>query len=86
MSGLPAALRADPLDWLLEAKDPAVRHLALRQLLDRPDDDPDVVESRHAAMAADPIASILAAQDRRTVTGRSLARAMRRNTAARSGN
>ena len=24
MSGLPAALRADPLDWLLEAKDPAV--------------------------------------------------------------
>ena len=62
MSGLPAALRADPLDWLLEAKDPAVRHLALRQLLDRPDGDPDVVESRQAAMAADPIASILDAQ------------------------
>jgi hypothetical protein len=36
--------------------------LALRQLLDHPADEPNVAESRHAAMAADPIASILAAQ------------------------
>lgn len=57
-----AALRADPLEWLLEPGDPAVRHLALRQLLDRPAADPDVVTSRRAAMAADPIASILAAE------------------------
>jgi hypothetical protein len=28
-----AALRADPLEWLLEPRDPAVRHLALQQLL-----------------------------------------------------
>jgi hypothetical protein len=56
------ALRGDPLDWLLEPGDPAVRQLALRQLLDRPDDDPDVIESRRAAMAANPIAAILAAQ------------------------
>ncbi len=62
MPGLPA-LRADPLDWLLEPKDPAVRHLALRQLLDLPADDPDVAASRRAAMVADPIASILAAQE-----------------------
>jgi hypothetical protein len=57
-----AALRANPLDWLLEPQDPAVRHLVLRQLLDRPAADPDVATSRRAAMAADPIASILAAQ------------------------
>jgi hypothetical protein len=56
------ALRADPVDWLLEPGDPAVRHLALRQLLDRPADDPDVVDSARAAMAANPIAAILAAQ------------------------
>jgi hypothetical protein len=62
VSGWQAALRANPLDWLLEAEDPAVRHLALRQLLERPADDHDVVASRRAAMAADPIASILAAQ------------------------
>jgi hypothetical protein len=40
-----------------------VRHLALRQLVDRPTDDPEVVAARTAAMAADPIAAILAAQD-----------------------
>jgi hypothetical protein len=56
------ALRSDPVDWLLEPDVPAVRHLALRQLLDRPDDDPDVVESSAAAMASSPIAAILAAQ------------------------
>jgi hypothetical protein len=55
-------LRADPFGWLLEPDDPAVRHLALRQLLDCPSDDPDVVESLRAAMAANPIAAILAAQ------------------------
>ena len=63
MAGWQAALRADPLEWLLEPGDPAVRHLAMRQLLDCGPDQPDVVESRRAAMASDPIASILAAQD-----------------------
>lgn len=58
-----AALRADPLEWLLEPGDPAVRHLALQQLLDRPIDEPDVAMSSRAAMATDPIASILAAQE-----------------------
>jgi hypothetical protein len=61
--GWRAAIRADPLEWLLERADPAVRHLALRQLLDRAGDEPDVADSRRAAMAADPIASILAAQE-----------------------
>jgi hypothetical protein len=56
------ALRADPLPWLLDEQHPAVRHLALRQLLDRPADDPEVTRARAAAMQADPIAAILAAQ------------------------
>jgi hypothetical protein len=55
-------LRTDPLPWLLDGSAPAVRHIALRQLLDRPDDDPEVITARAAAMASDPIASILAAQ------------------------
>jgi hypothetical protein len=50
------------LDWLLEPEAPAVRHLALRRLLDRPADDPEVVAAQAAAMAADPITSILTAQ------------------------
>jgi len=55
-------LNADPLPWLLDGTAPAVRHLALRRLLDRPADDPEVVAARAAAMASRPIASILAAQ------------------------
>jgi hypothetical protein len=55
-------LNGDPLPWLLEEGDPAPRHLALTQLLGRPDDDPEIVTARAAAMSADPIASILAAQ------------------------
>ena len=57
------ALRDDPVPWLLDESTPAVRHLALRDLLDRPPDDPEVVAARRAGMQADPIASILAAQD-----------------------
>jgi hypothetical protein len=56
-------LGTDPLPWLLEESTPAVRHLALRDLLDRPADDPDVAAAREAAMRTDPIASILAAQN-----------------------
>jgi hypothetical protein len=57
-----ASLRSDPLPWLLDPSAPAVRHLALRDLLERPADDPEVVEARRAAIATDPIAAILAAQ------------------------
>jgi hypothetical protein len=56
------SLGRDALDWLLEPTTPAVRHLALRQLLGRPVDDPEIVDSLTAAMAARPIADILAAQ------------------------
>jgi hypothetical protein len=56
-------LKGNPLPWLLDEAAPAVRHLALRRLLDRPADDPEVVVARAAAMATDPIAAFLAAQD-----------------------
>jgi hypothetical protein len=55
-------LNDDPLPWLLEEADPGPRHLALRDLLDRPADDPELAAARSAAMGSDPIASILAAQ------------------------
>ncbi len=55
-------LRADPRPWLLDPETPPVRAAALQRLLDRPDDDPDVVSARAAAMACDPIAATLAAQ------------------------
>ncbi len=58
-----AALGDDPRPWLLDAARPAVRHLALRWLADRPPGDPEVVAARSAAMATTPIAPILEAQD-----------------------
>jgi hypothetical protein len=55
-------LNDDPLPWLLDEETPAVRHLALRQLLDRPEDALEVQQARAAAMRTAPIAAILAAQ------------------------
>ena len=55
-------LKDDPLPWLLEENTPAVRHLALRQLLDQPENATEVRDASIAAMQTDPIASILAAQ------------------------
>jgi hypothetical protein len=55
-------LRGDPLPWLLDPDTPAVRHLALRDLLGRQSGDPEVADARAAALASDPIAAILAAQ------------------------
>lgn len=63
MAGWLDLLRADPRPWLLDEADPAVRHVALRWLEDRPDDDPDVRVARAAAMTTEPIGSILDAQD-----------------------
>jgi hypothetical protein len=56
-------LPADPRPWLLDPDEPAVRHATLRMLLDRPADDPEARAAGAAAMAADPIAATLAAQD-----------------------
>src|SRR5262245_16747883 len=58
-----SVLKGDPLPWLLEKETPAVRHLALRRLLDEPPDSAAVRRARNAAMWSDPIAAILAAQD-----------------------
>jgi hypothetical protein len=58
-----AALKADPLPWLLEDEDHAVRHLALQRLLDADHDAPAVRAERAAAMTSHPIATFLDAQD-----------------------
>ena len=56
-------LHGDPRPWLLDESSPGVRHLALRQLFDRPPADAAVQAARAAAMASHPIATILAGQD-----------------------
>ena len=56
-------LRGDPLPWLLEAESPGVRYLALRDLLDRRPDDPELGAAREAAHTHGPIAAVLAEMD-----------------------
>jgi hypothetical protein len=53
-----------PLSWLLEADEtnPGVRYLALRDLLDRPPDDPEVSAAQYTVMHTGPVSAILDAQ------------------------
>jgi hypothetical protein len=56
-----ALLKADPTDWLLEESNPPVRHLTLTQLLDRPADSPEVLQSKQAVWSYAPVQQLLAA-------------------------
>lgn len=62
-------LRSDPLDWLLEPENPSVRYFALRQLLDRPEDDPHVMEAREAVMGSGAVQATLDGQSERGYWG-----------------
>ena len=54
-------LKGDSLTWLLEPDNPGVRYLALRDLLDRPEDDAELRAAQQAAHTQGPIADVLAA-------------------------
>lgn len=56
-------LRGDSLSWLLEPDTPGVRYLALRDLLDRPASDPELIAAQRLAYTEGPIAATLAAMD-----------------------
>lgn len=53
------------LEWLLQTdvQNPGVRYFALRDLLDRPADDPEVRAAQAAVMQSGPVPAVLAAQD-----------------------
>ena len=50
------------LDWLLEKRDPGVRFFALRDLLDVPSDDPQLLAARRDTVNKSPVKAILDAQ------------------------
>jgi hypothetical protein len=52
-------LKGDPLPWLLEKEEPGARYLTLRDLLDKPEDDPEMSEAKKAAHEKGPIAAVL---------------------------
>jgi hypothetical protein len=55
----------DPMPWLLEddAANPGVRYFALKDLLDKPSDDPEVADARQAVMSTGPVPTILETQE-----------------------
>lgn len=57
-------MRSDLLPWLLEPDEanPGVRYFALRDLLDKPADDPEVIAARAQVMRSGPVPAILDAQ------------------------
>jgi len=55
-------LHGDPMPWLLEKSDPAVRALTLRQLLDRGPRDAELRETQQRAMTSPPISTLLKRQ------------------------
>ncbi len=52
------------LDWLLEKRDPGVRFFAMRDLLDVPADDPELLAARRGTVGKPPVKNILDAQER----------------------
>ena len=62
MTGWRNALKADPTGWLLEPDNPSVRYWALRDLLDRAEDDTEVQAARAAVVQSDVVQRLLAAQ------------------------
>jgi hypothetical protein len=57
-----SALKADPTQWLLEEDNSSVRFFALRDLLDRPEGDPEAKNARRAIMLRGAAAEILVQQ------------------------
>jgi hypothetical protein len=52
-------LKRNPITWLLESENPGVRYLAIRDLLDKPADDSELISIRQAAHTQGPIHNIL---------------------------
>jgi len=65
MSQWKSKLNADPLPWLLEPdkENPGVRYFALRDLLDRLADDPELRAAQVDVMRSGPVPAILEAQE-----------------------
>lgn len=57
-------LKDDALSWLLASENPSVRYWTLRDIFDRPADDPEVRAAQAAIPSSSPVSELLAAQKR----------------------
>ena len=64
MSDWRPLLNDDPIDWLLEEDNPSVRYFAMRDILGKPGNNPEVKKAKATIMTVGPVPAILAAQDK----------------------
>ncbi|NLV57579.1 MAG: nitrogen fixation protein NifH [Clostridiales bacterium] len=57
-----SALRADATDWLLEENNPSVRYFTLKDILDKPDDDNEVLAAKRKLMQTSIVPDMLQRQ------------------------
>lgn len=55
-------LNADPVEWLLEPDNPSVRYLALKEILERPEDDKQVLTAKAGIMKTGSATEIMSLQ------------------------
>ncbi len=58
-----SVLNAYPLEWLLDEENPSVRYLTLTELLEKPENDTDVVAAKGGVMRRGPVPRILEKQE-----------------------
>lgn len=63
MASWKSHLNSDPTEWLLEEDNPSVRYSTLLDLLERPENDPEVIEARENIMKIGVVPKILAKQE-----------------------
>lgn len=52
-------LNKDPTGWLLEKENPSVRYWTLKDICDKSESDPDVIQARQEIMTSSPVTAIL---------------------------
>jgi hypothetical protein len=62
MSSWKSVLNGDPTEWLLEKDNPSVRYFALIDILERLENDPEVIESKREIMKTGVVPKILSEQ------------------------
>lgn len=61
--GWKSYLNADPTEWLLEKDNPSVRYFTLLDILEKPENDPEVIEAKADIMKIDVVPKILVKQE-----------------------
>ncbi len=62
MSDWKTVLKADPTNWLLEEENPSVRYFTLKHILDKPENDPEILLAKHKIMQSGVVSDILRQQ------------------------